>query len=447
MTPSPLLTFISSARWFGGKGRRPRLVGVTPLPWLRSPGEWPAVRCEIAEIGYPDGDTEHYQLLLGYRPEQDQPDPLVIIDDPDHGRLAGVDATADPILHAALLETIMTGRQLSAGASVLIGHRLGVGPRDRLTAGLPSRVFGGEQSNTSILYGDVALLKIFRRLQPGANPDIEIHQRLTHSGNRSVATLFGWLAAEPPDAAGRTDLAMLVEQLPQARDGWELALAAVADDQDLSRAATELGAALAEIHRDLRAEFGSDRVDGAELADAMTTRIAAAALVVPDLEPISAPLGRLLDRLRTRTIAVQRVHGDFHLGQTLLTPAGWKIIDFEGEPAKTMAERLKPDSIWRDIAGALRSIDYAAAHRGDETGERWAASCRQAFLDGYAGPGRYPNPDRPHDLAAHEEQSALLPAYLADKAIYEVVYEARNRPDWVHIPLAAVTELAAGAES
>jgi maltokinase len=127
----------------------------------------------------------------------------------------------------------------------------------------------------------------------------------------------------------------------------------------------------------------------------------------------------------------QRVHGDFHLGQTLHTPTGWKIIDFEGEPAKSMAERRSPDAVWRDVAGMLRSFDYAAASVPGPHSKTWAAECRAAFLRGYVGT----------ELRATEAK--MLRAYEADKAIYEVVYEMRNRPDWVGIPLGAVAELAA----
>jgi maltokinase len=142
-------------------------------------------------------------------------------------------------------------------------------------------------------------------------------------------------------------------------------------------------------------------------------------------------LRRCFDELGAETLDTQRVHGDFHLGQTLHTPSGWKIIDFEGEPAKTMAERRAPDSVWRDVAGMLRSFDYAAASVSGPHSAAWAAECRGAFLRGYAS----------GDLTTTERN--VLRAYEADKAIYEVVYEIRNRPDWVGIPLGAVAELAA----
>jgi maltokinase len=122
------------------------------------------------------------------------------------------------------------------------------------------------------------------------------------------------------------------------------------------------------------------------------------------------------------------VHGDFHLGQTLLTPDGWRIIDFEGEPLKSMAERLVPDSAWRDVAGLTRSLAYATSAHPDpssHTALEWLRVAREAFLRAYCGEDRQVDGD-------------LLSAYEADKAAYEVVYETRNRPDWVQIPLRAI---------
>jgi maltokinase len=163
----------------------------------------------------------------------------------------------------------------------------------------------------------------------------------------------------------------------------------------------------------------------------MMDRLLAAAEIAPALAPHIPGLLRCFDHLGAETLDTQRVHGDFHLGQTLHTPAGWKIIDFEGEPAKTMAERRALDASWRDIAGMLRSFDYAAASVPGPHSTVWAAECRTAFLRGYAGAG----------LSAADR--SMLRAYEADKAIYEVVYETRNRPDWIGIPLRAVAALAA----
>jgi maltokinase len=169
---------------------------------------------------------------------------------------------------------------------------------------------------------------------------------------------------------------------------------------------------------------------GRDVAAVMTDRLSVAATAAPALLPHADGLRRRFAALADTTLATQRVHGDFHLGQTLHTPDGWKIIDFEGEPAKTMAERVAPDSVWRDVAGMLRSFDYAAASATGPGSADWAQECRTAFLRGYTGGGLDP------------QQAAAVHAYEADKAVYEVIYEVRNRPAWAAIPLGAVATLA-----
>ncbi len=145
------------------------------------------------------------------------------------------------------------------------------------------------------------------------------------------------------------------------------------------------------------------------------------------------------------TVTSQRVHGDLHLGQTLRTVAGWKLVDFEGEPAKPLSERMLPDSPWRDVAGMLRSLDYAARSverdfvlvAGDAADQisfravEWVDRNRSAFIAGYLGD---------HELT--DDERILVEAYEADKAVYEVGYEARNRPTWITIPLSALAKLA-----
>lgn len=437
MSGERLLAHITAARWFGGKGRDARLVGLVPLPWLRPPGDWPAVRPEIAEIGYADGgDHDFYQLMISYRPATgtDGPTALITIEDPEHGRLTGMEGLDEPAARDALLAGLLhEAGPLRGGTASLRAHRVDV---DRLSPGVPSRVFGGEQSNSSIMYAHVAMAKLFRRLELGRNLDIETHEVLTRAHNTDVARLYGWLEGSWQGADGTVDygadLAMFVEQLPDARDGWEYALAELRAGSSFAVQARRLGAALAAVHAGLREHFPTDVSDGDRLAEEMSRRLAAAIAVAPALAEHGTGLRATFAALAGRRLEVQRVHGDFHLGQTLITPQGWKIIDFEGEPAKSLAERSRPDSIWRDIAGALRSFDYAAAHRRDGFAADWAADCREAFLAGYGA-----------DLA-DPATAALVRAYEADKAVYEVVYESRNRPDWVDIPLSAIAALAAG---
>jgi maltokinase len=178
----------------------------------------------------------------------------------------------------------------------------------------------------------------------------------------------------------------------------------------------------------------------------MDARLDAALDVVPSLAPHTEALRAAYDRLRRLAeLEVQQIHGDLHLGQTLRTSLGWKIVDFEGEPAKPLAERLRPDSPWRDVAGMLRSFDYVphvverqfaedhpeGADQRAYRAEEWAHRNRNHFLTAYAGGG------------LTETQHALLDAYVADKAVYETVYETRNRPTWVGIPLEAVARIGA----
>ena len=164
----------------------------------------------------------------------------------------------------------------------------------------------------------------------------------------------------------------------------------------------------------------------------MADRLRAAVAAAPALEPYEAALAMRFDALRGRRLAAQPVHGDFHLGQTLKTPLGWRIIDFEGEPLKSMAERRRPDSPWRDVARMLRSLSYATSTSDDPQGPeaaQWVRSAREAFLRAY------------RETAGTDTDENVLTAYEADKAAYEVVYETRNRPSWVTIPLGAVATL------
>ena len=234
------------------------------------------------------------------------------------------------------------------------------------------------------MLGDAGMIKLFRRLELGHNLDIEVHDALRRAGVHDVATLYGWVEAgwthggEPV----RADLAMAVEKLAGAEDGWGLALDALRDGRSFEADARRLGQALAEIHAALRTAFPTAEQPGGAVATIMKTRLSVAADAAPALEPYVEALTALFDRLGHDQLPVQRVHGDFHLGQTLRTPSGWKIIDFEGEPAKTLAERVAPDSVWRDVAGMLRSFDYAAASLSGPDSAEWAAACRQAFPRG-----------------------------------------------------------------
>ena len=362
--------------------------------------------------------------------------------EPDVGWVHAYDAVHDREAMAAYLRAFAYPPD-----GALEFHRL---PGEELDPTAPSTLFTGEQSNSSVAFGEHALLKLFRRVTPGTNPDIEIHEQLTLAGSDNVAALLGWISHED------LQLGMLQQFLRTASDGWELAMTSVrnlfaeadlyADEVggDFAAEAQRLGEAVAHIHQLLAEHFPtSDRAasDHAELAKAMTERLEAALDVVPRLAEHAPGLRDLFAAVGSiESGPIQRVHGDLHLGQTLRTAKGWKIVDFEGEPAKPLAERVLPDSPWRDVAGMLRSFDYAprvaeitAAATGDDGREQrsfraaeWSARNQAAFLEAYAG----------RDLTGDEQ--TLLAAYVADKAVYECVYEARNRPSWLSIPMAAL---------
>jgi maltokinase len=387
--------------------------------------------------------TEYYHLAISYRPaphaELHQAE-IARFTDPDLGPVIAYDAAQDPDACRVILSALRGGRRLRSPDSEA---RFNPTATAAFSADLQPRLFTGQQSNTSVMLGETAILKLFRRLELGHNLDIEVHAALNAAGISDVAGLFGWIEGSWVSRGLQldADLAMVIEKLAGAVDGWELALdslraenasTTINSECAFAAEAEALGKALAEIHHALRSSFDTTRVLGARTAMIMIDRLHEAARIAPALAPHVAGLLRCFDELGAQTLDTQRVHGDFHLGQTLHTPSGWKIIDFEGEPAKTMAERRAPDSVWRDVAGMLRSFDYAAASIPGPRSAAWAFACRAAFLRGYTVA----------ELGATE--ASLLRAYEADKAIYEVVYEMRNRPDWINIPLRAAAELASG---
>ncbi|WP_372728984.1 hypothetical protein [Nocardioides sp.] len=457
-----LRPFIEQARWFGGKGRDFTITGVRRLgqpPHEHPSGPGVAIDLVTLEFVEADGTTEQdtYQVPLAFYAEAQSHLAHALVgewDDPDFGPSHVYDAVHDRRAMAAW-QRGFSGAAGPAGA--LQFHRM---PGHELDLAAHSTLFSGEQSNSSVAFGEDALMKVFRRITPGVNPDIEVHEVLTRSGSPHVAALYGWLEA-PAEDGEVLHLAMLQQFLRTASDGWDLALASVrnlfgeadlrADEVggDFAAEARRLGVALAETHASLAQEFPTEHRTGpavADLAATMHRRLDQALPAAPRLEEHAERLRRAFDAVADLDdLVVQRIHGDLHLGQTLRTVRGWKIVDFEGEPAKPLAERLLPDSRWRDVAGMLRSFDYAPrvvertwddnddgsasqrAYRADE----WSARNRDAFLHAYAG----------RDLTEQEQQ--LLAAYVADKAVYETVYETRNRPTWVEIPLQAVARIGA----
>ncbi|WP_183099643.1 maltokinase N-terminal cap-like domain-containing protein [Nocardioides pelophilus] len=446
-----LHAYLSGARWFGGKGRTFTVADVHRLGTI--PGrDDPPVVVDVVELEYDDGSTELYQLPLVLASDPDTHLDNAFVgwwEDPDHGWVHAYDAVHDRASMSLVLQAI-------AAASATDGLRFVRLPGHDLDLEATPALFSGEQSNSSVLFGEDSVLKVFRKITRGENPDITTHQVLTEAGSDHVAALYGWIEATADDGSP-VHLAMLQQFLRTASDGWEIALASVRDlfseadlhaDEvggDFAAEAARLGTALSEVHEQLRGAFGVDTVDAHAVAAQMEERLDRAIEVVPELAEHADRLRGAYSALAgVGEVAVQRIHADLHLGQTLRTIKGWKLVDFEGEPAKPLAERMLPDSPWRDVAGMLRSFDYAphamarslpeddpdVAAQREHRAEEWAARNKDAFLTAYAGES---------GLAPGE--GVLVAAYVADKTVYECVYEARNRPSWLPIPLAAVARV------
>ena len=439
-----LKTWLPQQRWFGGKGRE--VTEVAELSSAMLQDDDPQVRLVVLRVAYAEGPTEDYQLLLGRtKGALEQRLEHAVIGEHD-GLL--YDAVHDPVATTLLLEQLGTGGTVDGIAFTNNGG---------LDTSLPGRVMSAEQSNTSIVYGDDLILKLFRRLQPGANPDIEVTKALADAGSPHVARPLGWLDGTVEGET--TTLGLLQPFLRGSSEGWAMATASVRDlfaEEDLhadevggdfAGESERLGVATGEVHQ-LMAQVLPSRLAGTEeslqTAAQLEQRLQAAVAVVPELEPyVEGMLSSYrLVKERTEPVPVQRVHGDFHLGQVLRTQDGWVLLDFEGEPARPLSERRALMSPLRDVAGMLRSFDYAARHLLAERpgssqlayrATEWAERNRQAFCDGYA---RAVGSD-PRD------EAVLLRAFELDKAVYEVVYEARNRPAWMQVPLGSIARLVA----
>ncbi len=461
MTPAydeQLAAYLTSRRWFAGKGRDFSVTHVHPMPWLTT--DVPRVRIEIVTVEFEDGTEDTYQCPVAYLPEPDARWNHALIGPVEHEEL-GLTTAYDAVYLRPATDAFLRAFHQRHDDGAAAFHVVD-------SAELPSNEVSGtvmtaEQSNTSIAYGEDAILKLYRRVSAGGNPDIEIHEALTRAGDEHVAPLQGWISgvwSDPDGEPTHGDLGMLQLYLTTATDGWDLALASVRDlliEEDLhpdevggdfASEAERLGEATAGVHVHLAEIFGSRRLTGEQggtLVESMRERLTKAHGIVPAIKRHAPALERHYERLRdvASDVEVQRIHGDLHLGQTLRTVKGWKLIDFEGEPVKSLPERMAMDSALRDVAGMVRSFGYAAgatlrqfgrseqlSYRADE----WVARNRNAFLQGYFG-----------DTAESEAQRSMLLAYEADKAVYEVVYETRNRPGWVSIPLQAIQRLAMGS--
>ncbi|HEX6060005.1 MAG TPA: hypothetical protein VFZ11_13425 [Gemmatimonadaceae bacterium] len=499
--------FLLPRRWYGGKGRAPDLVrldGFIPLPWRD--GRFGIARL-LVEAG---GRATHYQLPLALRAESELPSdgPRAVL-----ARLEGEggarivhDATEDADFRAELARAFETGARFegygamgsAAGNARWVIEPLGAPVR------LPerSRVGSAEQSNTSILFDDAAILKLFRRLEAGEHPDVEIGRFLTggrdgSGGFRHTPALLGTIRFEEEGASAVAG--MLQVLVPGSGDAWAHVLergrawfgaspTARLSAPDVAADAERLGRITREMHEALAAPraaespaFAPEPATEEDLEEWMEgtremmeegftlleERLRAGALPADRVAEARALVGRhdaylelvedLGERVGEDAGSMIRHHGDYHLGQVLRSAAGdFLVIDFEGEPARPLEERRRKRSPLRDVAGMLRSFAYAAATLAQERrgaleprvleprAAQWERAAREAFMRGYgegsASGGAAAEPSRvlPRTPAATD---ALIGLFETEKVFYELAYELNNRPDWVWIPLRGIARL------
>ena len=472
-TPGPIdPAWLRTQRWFGGKARPIDCARVADVVWLGIEPRRSAL--VVLDVRY-GGDTirgnpvERYALLAGVDDTPGDsligrlpwPPGLVIIEAGTHA-----DAIGD-LLGALAAEAhphgVRGGELRRADATAATQHLAG-----ELARPLAIRAVGLEQSNTSVRIDTTHVFKLIRRLQPGAHPQLEVGRFLARAGFRWVPPLHGSLSYRAPDG-GEYAIGVLEGWVENAGDGWSYVVtsldSALREGASMTPLATSLGtlgAITAELHvamasgrEDAFAPEAVTQGDVQQWSDAVGAHAARLTQIIAtdhtSWPPPASALGRsvieLRDRLAARVEALAascdphsvrkiRIHGDYHLGQTLKTAGGFTLIDFEGEPAKPLAERRRKHCALKDVAGLLRSLDYAEATvaAGRSIPADTGRVLRTAFLDGY-----YADPRLATFLPSARDAGAnLLSLFELEKALYEIEYELNNRPDWLHIPLGAV---------
>jgi maltokinase len=422
-----LRDWIQEQRWYASKSRSVAEVEVIERLSLRED-----LQLSLVQTRFATGTHELYQLLVGE---------------------GTFDALDEPEVALELVRLMDSGAGLDCTEGRFAFYRAGELPPLRDDA--PARLIGVEQSNSSVVFDERVVLKLFRKLEPGINPELELLRFLTGKEFENIAPLYGWYDYDGQALAATLGVAQ--EFLPDAVGGWELVLDRIDSDPDwLLERLGELGDVTAHLHTVLASDAGDPAFSPEEPSQEALSLLTATVdedierifVRLPDDEHVAPIAGRGQDVRERLTARAQlgaggrviRTHGDYHLGQTLHTPRGWVVIDFEGEPARPLPERRAKRSPLRDIAGMLRSFAYATSavqiQRSTTAPPDFEQRARERFL------GRY--------LAAVD--STLLPAgdaamlnllsiFELEKAIYELQYELDNRPDWVPIPVAGIRRL------
>jgi trehalose synthase-fused probable maltokinase len=441
--------WLESQRWYASKSRHVIALQLDESVAIAEP---PPLVINLVQARFASGSHELYQLPFVLLPLDEVGERPVVDATPDW---AAVDAVADPELVRELLRQMEAEQSLDGEAGCFRFHRVELSGQLPLEA--PVRPMGVEQSNSSIVFGEDTVLKVFRRLEPGINPELEVLQFLTRRGFENIAPLQGWYSYEGRNVV--TTLGVAQRFFADAVGGWEMALDQIGSDPaaflvELGR----LGAVTARLHNCLSSD-PSDPAFSSEEPSAESMSLLTATIDediervftrLPDDERVAPIAGRGQDVREHIALRAQtgtggraiRTHGDYHLGQTLHRPSAgdWVIIDFEGEPARPLFERRQKRSPLRDVAGMLRSLAYATSAsqimRGIPAPGKFEEQARATFLENY-----FSTIDAALVPAGDAAIWNALAIFELEKAIYELQYELDNRPDWLPIPVAGIARL------
>lgn len=439
--------WMAKQRWYAAKSR-----GISAIELVESTPLCDDLYLALVQARLATGAHEVYQLLLitqdpGSERDRAQ-DPIARTPE-----LEAFDALSEPRHVLELLRLMLSDDELRTDQGCFAFRHVEGAYHPAEDANV--RSMGAEQSNSSFIIDDRVALKLVRRVESGISPELELLRFLTARGFKHIAPLQGWYEYEGSSLASTLGIAQ--EFVPDGRDGWELALEEIiSDPQGLLERIHRLGMVTGQMHTALASDAGDPAFSPQDpstealalLTASIDEEIERMFLRLPDTEVVAPIYGcgedvraKLAMRAQISAGGKQiRIHGDYHLGQTLATPRGWVILDFEGEPARSLPERRQKRSPLKDVAGMLRSFAYVTSavelQRGQQAPEGFEEQMREQFLNGYLAEV---------DLAlmpgGRPAIMNILSIFELEKAVYELQYELNNRPDWVAIPVSGIRRL------